>query len=51
MNLILPFRSFTSHCCVVLLNSMLLARWISSRPSSCGNNRTCNLIEGCVAAE
>ena len=34
-NLTLPLRSFTSHCCVeLLLNSMLLVRVISSRPSS-----------------
>ncbi len=31
----LPFWSLTSHCCAPLLNSILLARWISSRPSSC----------------
>ena len=35
MNLTLPFRFLTSQCCVVLLNSMWLARVISSRPSSC----------------
>jgi len=34
-NLTLPLRSFTSNCCVeLLLNSMLLVRVISSRPSS-----------------
>jgi hypothetical protein len=35
MNLTLPLRSFTSQCCVALLNSIWLARETSSRPSSC----------------
>ena len=34
-NLTLPLRSITSHCCVVLLNSTLLALVISSLPISC----------------
>ena len=35
VNRILPLRSFTSQCCLALLNSMSLALVICSRPSSC----------------
>src|ERR1035438_3320583 len=45
MNLILLFQSFTSQCCAELLNSMLVARWISSRPSSCNGRASVQGLE------